>query len=111
MKRLLVALSLSLAAIAAHADAVDTLKDFIRDVKTGRAQFTQTVTSPDGAFCVYELMPACLRRSRSSLTLAWSLSAATCSTNFWPDSAATLDAPGGLAVLPSRMANLFSKQQ
>ena len=49
MKRLLVALSLSLAAIAAHADAVDTLKDFIRDVKTGRAQFTQTVTSPDGA--------------------------------------------------------------
>jgi outer membrane lipoprotein carrier protein len=49
MKRLLAALSLSLAAIAAHADAVDTLKDFIRDVKTGRAQFTQTVTSPDGA--------------------------------------------------------------
>jgi outer membrane lipoprotein carrier protein len=49
MKRLLAALSLSLAAIASHADAVDTLKDFIRDVKTGRAQFTQTVTSPDGA--------------------------------------------------------------
>ena len=49
MKRLLAVLSLSLAAIAAHADAVDTLKDFIRDVKTGRAQFTQTVTSPDGA--------------------------------------------------------------
>ncbi len=33
----------------AHADAVDTLKDFVRDVKTGRAAFTQTVTSPDGA--------------------------------------------------------------
>jgi outer membrane lipoprotein carrier protein len=49
MKRLLLAVSLGLAAIAAHADAVDTLKDFIRDVKTGRAQFTQTVTSPDGA--------------------------------------------------------------
>ncbi|HZT56062.1 MAG TPA: outer membrane lipoprotein chaperone LolA, partial [Burkholderiaceae bacterium] len=32
-----------------HADAVDTLREFIRDVKTGRAQFTQTVTSPDGA--------------------------------------------------------------
>ena len=37
------------AATAARADAVDTLKDFVRDVKTGRAAFTQTVTSPDGA--------------------------------------------------------------
>ena len=37
-----------MAAAAAHADAVDTLKEFVRDVKTGRAQFTQTVTSPDG---------------------------------------------------------------
>ena len=36
-------------AAAAHADAVDTLRDFVRDVKTGRAAFTQTVTSPDGA--------------------------------------------------------------
>ena len=36
-------------AVAAHADAVDTLKDFVRNVKTGRASFTQTVTSPDGA--------------------------------------------------------------
>ena len=33
----------------AHADAVDTLRDFVRDVKSGRAAFTQTVTSPDGA--------------------------------------------------------------
>jgi outer membrane lipoprotein carrier protein len=33
----------------AHADAVDTLKEFVRDVKTGRAAFTQVVTSPDGA--------------------------------------------------------------
>lgn len=49
MKSFLVALSLGLAAICAHADSVDTLRDFIRDVKTGRAQFTQTVTSPDGA--------------------------------------------------------------
>ena len=31
------------------ADAVDTLRDFVRDVKSGRASFTQTVTSPDGA--------------------------------------------------------------
>jgi len=34
--------------VAARADAVDTLKAFVRDVKTGRAAFTQTVTSPDG---------------------------------------------------------------
>jgi outer membrane lipoprotein carrier protein len=34
---------------AAQADAVDALKNFVRDVKSGRAQFTQTVTSPDGA--------------------------------------------------------------
>jgi outer membrane lipoprotein carrier protein len=33
----------------ARADAVDTLKEFVRDVKTGRAAFTQVVTSPDGA--------------------------------------------------------------
>ena len=37
------------AACAARADAVDTLRDFVREVKSGRAQFTQTVTSPDGA--------------------------------------------------------------
>lgn len=42
------ALVLGTAAAMAHADAVDTLKDFIREVKTGRAQFTQTVTSSDG---------------------------------------------------------------
>jgi outer membrane lipoprotein carrier protein len=40
---------LLLVAFPARADSVDSLKDFIRDVKTGRAQFTQTVTSPDGA--------------------------------------------------------------
>jgi len=49
LSRLLAACALSLAAFAAHADSVDTLREFIRDVKTGRAQFTQTVTSPDGA--------------------------------------------------------------
>ncbi|MDQ2927745.1 MAG: outer membrane lipoprotein chaperone LolA [Pseudomonadota bacterium] len=37
-----------LAAGLAHADPVETLRGFVRDVKTGRAQFTQTVTSPDG---------------------------------------------------------------
>ncbi len=49
MKKLVAALCLLLATAAARADAVDTLREFIRDVKTGRAQFTQTVTSPDGA--------------------------------------------------------------
>lgn len=32
----------------ARADAVDALKDFVREVKTGRANFSQTVTAPDG---------------------------------------------------------------
>ena len=49
MRKVLTAAVLAFASLLAHADAVDTLKDFIRDVKTGRAQFTQTVTSPDGA--------------------------------------------------------------
>ncbi|MEP7297744.1 MAG: outer membrane lipoprotein chaperone LolA [Burkholderiales bacterium] len=49
MKRILIALALAGAGLAAQADAVDTLRGFIRDVNTGRAQFTQTVTSPDGA--------------------------------------------------------------
>ena len=49
MKSLLLSLTLAFAAAAAHADAVDALRDFVRDVKTGRANFTQTVTSPDGA--------------------------------------------------------------
>jgi outer membrane lipoprotein carrier protein len=40
---------LCLAAMAARADAVDTLREFVRDVKSGRASFTQTVTSTDGA--------------------------------------------------------------
>jgi outer membrane lipoprotein carrier protein len=33
---------------AASAAPVDTLREFVRDVKSGHAQFTQTVTSPDG---------------------------------------------------------------
>lgn len=32
----------------ARADALSALNAFIRDVRTGRADFTQTVTSPDG---------------------------------------------------------------
>lgn len=41
--------ALTLAPMAAHADAVDALKAFVQQVKTGRATFTQTITSPDGA--------------------------------------------------------------
>lgn len=40
---------LALSTPAARADAVDALRGFVRDVKTGSASFTQTVTSPDGA--------------------------------------------------------------
>ncbi|HEY0955869.1 MAG TPA: outer membrane lipoprotein chaperone LolA [Roseateles sp.] len=47
MKKHLIALTLLLSGIA-HADAVDALRDFGRDVKSGKANFTQTVTSPDG---------------------------------------------------------------
>lgn len=49
MRLWLVCLALGLAASAAHADAVDSLRAFVRDVKSGQANFTQTVTSPDGA--------------------------------------------------------------
>jgi outer membrane lipoprotein carrier protein len=48
-RSIVAALALGAAAFAAQADAVDTLREFVRDVKTGRADFTQTVTSPDGA--------------------------------------------------------------
>ena len=48
MKKHIAASLLLFAAVSAHADAVDTLKEFVRDVKTGQADFTQTVTSPDG---------------------------------------------------------------
>jgi outer membrane lipoprotein carrier protein len=47
MKTLLLTAALLVGA-AAHADSVDTLREFVRDVKSGRANFTQTVTSPDG---------------------------------------------------------------
>ena len=40
---------LGLVVTGAQADAVDALRAFVRDVKTGRSDFTQTVTSPDGA--------------------------------------------------------------
>jgi len=47
MKKLLLSVMLLMSSVA-HADAVDALRDFARDVKSGKANFTQTVTSPDG---------------------------------------------------------------
>jgi outer membrane lipoprotein carrier protein len=49
MKRILALAALLALSLAARADPVDTLRGFVRDVKSGRADFTQTVTSPDGA--------------------------------------------------------------
>ena len=42
------ALVVAMAAPAARAAALDDLRHFVSDVKSGRATFTQTVTSPDG---------------------------------------------------------------
>lgn len=47
--RLFIPGALLLIAASAYADSADTLRDFVRDVKSGRAAFTQTVTSTDGA--------------------------------------------------------------
>jgi outer membrane lipoprotein carrier protein len=41
--------ALGVAAAVAHAGAVEQLREFVRDVKSGQAAFTQTVTSSDGA--------------------------------------------------------------
>ena len=49
MNHFFIFLQLTAFALSAHAaGAADTLKEFIRDVKTGQAAFSQTVTSPDG---------------------------------------------------------------
>lgn len=49
MRRLLVAAMLLAGVGAVRADALESLKAFVRDAKTGQANFTQTVVSPDGA--------------------------------------------------------------
>lgn len=41
-------ISTSLWAGAAQADPLETLREFTRDAKTGRANFSQTVSAPDG---------------------------------------------------------------
>ena len=48
MRAALVAAALLVAATASRAGPVESLKEFVRDVRSGRAEFTQTVTSPDG---------------------------------------------------------------
>ncbi len=48
-KLLCVGAALLVAVGVANADSVDSLRDFVRDAKTGKATFTQTVTSADGA--------------------------------------------------------------
>jgi outer membrane lipoprotein carrier protein len=49
MRALFLAALMLWAGGVARADALDALKAFVRDAKTGQASFTQTVTSPDGA--------------------------------------------------------------
>jgi outer membrane lipoprotein carrier protein len=47
--RIVAAAVLAVASASAFADAAESLRGFVRDVKTGKSAFTQTVTSPDGA--------------------------------------------------------------
>ena len=49
LTKTLLTAAIALASMAAHADAVQALRDFARDAKTGRAAFTQVVSSADGA--------------------------------------------------------------
>jgi outer membrane lipoprotein carrier protein len=46
--RVALAATLVAASFGARADAADLLRAFVKDVKGGKATFTQTVTSPDG---------------------------------------------------------------
>ena len=45
MKKAFAAL-LALAAVAAHASGLEALENFVKTARSGRAEFTQTVTSP-----------------------------------------------------------------
>jgi len=47
--RIVVVAAIACAADGAWADASESLRAFVRDVKSGKSTFTQTVTSPDGA--------------------------------------------------------------
>jgi outer membrane lipoprotein carrier protein len=46
MKKLIATFALSVLAAAAHAGPLESLEGFIRSAKTGRADFTQVITSP-----------------------------------------------------------------
>jgi len=46
IKRLFATFALSALAVAAHAGAMDSLENFVRSAKTGRADFTQVITAP-----------------------------------------------------------------
>jgi outer membrane lipoprotein carrier protein len=46
MKKILIALTIAASAAGAWADGLQNLEAFVRDVKSGRADFTQTVTAP-----------------------------------------------------------------
>jgi outer membrane lipoprotein carrier protein len=46
MKKLIAASALLITVFAAHASGLDALENFVKNVKSGRAEFTQVVTSP-----------------------------------------------------------------
>ena len=46
MKKILTALAIAMSASGAWADGLQSLEAFVRDVKSGRADFVQTVTAP-----------------------------------------------------------------
>jgi outer membrane lipoprotein carrier protein len=46
MKKLFAAFALSALTLAAHAGAMESLENFVRTAKTGRAEFTQVITAP-----------------------------------------------------------------
>jgi outer membrane lipoprotein carrier protein len=48
MKALLAGAALLATSWSASAEPVDSLREFVREVRSARAEFTQTVTSPDG---------------------------------------------------------------
>jgi len=46
MKKLIATLFLAACAVSAQASGLDALENFVKSVKSGRAEFTQVVTAP-----------------------------------------------------------------
>jgi outer membrane lipoprotein carrier protein len=46
MKKILAALALPMLVLSAHASGLDALENFVKNAKSGRAEFTQVVTGP-----------------------------------------------------------------